>query len=340
MMYDDNIYISPNKQSDVLWTITPNVMVGAGDYHEQEANFLTVAYTPSFIFFTDQTANNAIDHDAQLNGQWRPGPWKFGLQQGYQNYSGAVVDVGNRVNRQIYSTGLEATYEVSPRTSFELEGRQSINNYERLRSYNEWTVAGWVDYEVMPLLKAGLGFTGGFVDVRQGVNQTYQQVLGRVTYSLTELMDLRASAGGELREFQGNQKDRANPVFTLGATYRPLENTTFKLDAYRRSQASVLLLTDQNYTTTGFNGSVRQVLFENYALNLIGGYENSDYTSNRLGASATRQDNYYFAQFGVDWTVLDHLTVSAFYQYRSNDSSESSHSFNNNQVGLSVTYRF
>src|SRR5438445_8382419 len=45
LMYDDNIFIShTNKQSDVIWTITPNIMVGAGDYREQEGNLLTLNY--------------------------------------------------------------------------------------------------------------------------------------------------------------------------------------------------------------------------------------------------------------------------------------------------------
>ena len=344
MVYDDNIYINPtNKQSDVIWTVAPSITLGAGDYREQQANLLSLRYTPSFIFFTEQDRNNAIDHDALVSGQWRPDPWKFGLQQSYQNYSGALVDVGNRVDRQVYNTSLEAVYELTPKTSFELDGRQSINDFKTpLRSYNEWQVAGWMDYEVMPLLKTGLGITGGFVDVNPGANQTYQQILARATYSLTELLDVRGSAGGELREFDGGQRNRANPVFTLGASYHPQENTTLKLDAYRRSQASALQVKnqDQNYTTTGFSGGVRQVLFENYALNLTGGYEKSDYTSNVGGQSADRHDNYFFAQFAADANLLDKLTVGVFYQYRKNDSSDPTHGFENHQVGLNISYRF
>src|SRR5881628_3532588 len=33
MIYDDNIYIqSTNKQSDVVWVLSPGVAIGAGDY--------------------------------------------------------------------------------------------------------------------------------------------------------------------------------------------------------------------------------------------------------------------------------------------------------------------
>jgi len=156
---------------------------------------------------------------------------------------------------------------------------------------------------------------------------------------LTELVDLRASAGGELREFEGPQKDRLNPVFTGGATIRPLPNTSIAVDAYRRSQASAVF-TNQNYTTTGFSAGVRQVLFENYAVNLTGGYENSDYTANQSGLAVTRKDDYFFTRIGVDWNVLDKLTVGAFYQFRNNDSTDAPHSFDNHQVGLNAIYHF
>jgi len=179
------------------------------------------------------------------------------------------------------------------------------------------------------------------VDVTPGANQTYQQIQARATYSLTELLDVRGEAGGELREFQGDQKDRLNPVFTLGGTYRPTENTTFKLDAYRRSTASALFSNqDFNYTTTGFSGSVRQVVFENYSLNLTGGYENSDYTSNVRGQSANRNDDYVFAHVEIDANLLEKLTVGVFYQYRNNDSNDPNHNFDNHQVGVNVSYRF
>jgi len=315
------------------------VMAAAGDYRQREENLLTLEYSPRFFLFTDQSRNNSIDHEALLSGQWRPGAWKFGLQQTYQNFSGALVDVGNRVDREIYGTALEATYELSPKTSFELDGYQTINDFERLISYNEWLVRGWMDYELTPLLKAGAGLSAGWVDVDEGANQTYQQALGRISYTLTELVTVRASAGGEIRQFQGDKDDRFNPVFALGATYKPLENTMLSLDAYRRSQASVVFQ-NQNYTTTGFSGNIRQVLFENYAVYLTGGYENSDYTSNTTGVAAPREDNYFHVQVGADWQILDRGTLGIFYQFRNNNSTDPNHDFDNNQVGLNFAFRF
>src|ERR1700746_564236 len=53
-VYNDNIYIQrTNKTGDFIWTLSPGVMIGAGDYVQQEESWLTVDYAPSFIFLTD-----------------------------------------------------------------------------------------------------------------------------------------------------------------------------------------------------------------------------------------------------------------------------------------------
>src|SRR6185436_13177094 len=51
VMYDDNIFISKDKESDVLWIATPSAKIAMGDHLEQEENFITLEYAPSFILF-------------------------------------------------------------------------------------------------------------------------------------------------------------------------------------------------------------------------------------------------------------------------------------------------
>lgn len=339
VFYDDNIFISPQKRSDVVWTLSPGVLIGAGDYLEKEENLFTLAYTPTAIIFTEHSSESAIDHEAHLVAQGRSGSWTLGLQQDVQVYSGAVVDVGDRVDRRIYNTALVTQYEISPKTSIELNGRQSINDYDDAADFNEWVVAGWLDYWVTPKVKVGVGITAGFLDIDSSVNQTYQQALVRAAYSLSDKLELRASAGGQLRQFQEGQSERANGIFSLGATYKPVEKINLTLEAYRRDQNSIVLA-DQNYTTTGFNGRIRYALDERVALQVGAGYDNLDYNSNRSGISATRNDDYYYVQLGADWTIGDRLVLTAFYQHRESNSSDSNFNFDNNQVGLSVAYGF
>jgi opacity protein-like surface antigen len=339
--YDDNIYIQHvNKTSDLIWTATPGVVLAAGDYREKQESLFTLAYSPGFILFTDHGHNNAIDQDVQLALEWHSGSWILGLKQGYQQISGAIIEIGNRVTATTYNTELNLEYDLSPKTSFELDGRQSINNYAGpYFDYTQRTVAGWVDYEITPKIKLGAGITGGFLDILQNPDQTYQQALLRAGYLLTTKVTAQASAGVELREFQGTAKDRANGTFSLAGVYSPWEGTQLQLDTYRRDQSS-LVLAGQNYTVTGFSGGARQAILEKYTLSLLGGYNSSDYYSTEPGVIANRHDDYFFIQFGVDYAVSDRLTVGVLYEYRDNNSSVAASTFNDQQVGVTATCHF
>jgi len=160
LTYDNNIYIqSTGKKDDFIWSFTPGVVLGGGDYKKKIESFTVIEYSPNFLVFTKNSRNNAIDHDGKLNLEYRPGNWVIALEQIFQAYSGPVVDVGNRVDRNIYNTALGAKYEISPKTAIGIDGTQSINDYSKFNSYNEWTLGGWMDYWITPKIKLGFGLT-------------------------------------------------------------------------------------------------------------------------------------------------------------------------------------
>ena len=340
LTYDDNIFISSsNKKSDFVWSLSPYIMLGAGDYREREESLLTLEYSPTVFLFTRHGSQNAVDHDAKLEGQWRGGNWTLGLEQRFSDYSGTVVDVGRRVNRQAYNTEALVRYEISPKTAVEFNADQSINNYDApYNSFNEWVVGTWLDYWLTPKVRVGTGVKAGWVDVVNSANQTYQQALVRVSYLWSEKSELNASVGAELREFQ-NGSNKGDPVFSLGAKYKPFENTTISLDGYRRNQTSFTFV-NQNYHLTGVSGTVSQLIRDRYTLSLEGGYENLKYVATSAGVVANRRDDYAFVRVGADMDVTRRLSVGAFYLYRKNNSSVATSSFSNNQVGLTASYAF
>ncbi len=337
--YDDNIYIqSTNKHADVVWTLSPGLLLGAGDYRQREGSSAVIDYAPIFNIFTTRSRNNSIDHDGRLRAEWKPGKWSVALQQLFQNSAGPVLDVGNRVNRSIYTTGLSLTYEISPKTSIELSGTQVITDYDTVSSFNEWNAGAFADYALTPKIKIGAGINAGFADIQNASNQRYQQGLVRAVYFATEKVDLRGSAGVEIREFQSGQKDRLNGVFSVGGTYKPLQFTDLLLDAYRRDQNSVVLA-DQNYTTTGIALGVRQEFLVKYSATLSGGFDHLNYHPANPTITSTRKDDYYFVRAGVDWRAMDRLTAGASYLYRKNHST-GNYNFDNHQIGLNLAYQF
>ena len=340
LVYNDNIYLQQtHKISDLIGTLSPHLAIGAGDYLQKEESWLAIDYSPSFILFADHDGNDAIDQDGRLNFEWRPASWTFGVKQGYRQDSGPVVEAADRVKRSVYDTDVYIKYDLSPKTTFEINGDQSINDYDDpLFSFNLWTLAGWMDYWITPKIKLGGGATGGVLDITQNPNQTYQQGLVRAEYDMTENIAIRGSAGGELREFQSGRGNKLNGVFSLGGTYQPWDNTTLLFDAYRRDESS-LIATGENYTVTGLSLGICQVIAEKYVLSLTGGFDHSDYYATEQGVNVDRPYNYFFVRSGVDWHISSEFTVGVFYQYQENESS-GANVFNNNLAGFNLAYHF
>lgn len=339
LFYDDNIFIRPEKESDLVWSIAPGINLGMGDYRERKENLLALRYTPTFNFFTDNSDQNSIDHDVVLRGKWRPGPWTLALSQAYQKFSEPVIDVGNRVERDIYLTDLAVAYEISPKTSVEVGGQQKIADYHRLISYNEWEALGWLDYRLTPLLRLGAGGSAGWVDVEESANQMYQRGMVRADYTLSELLEFRGSAGIERREYQDNESDDYEGIFTLGGTYWPRETTSFTLDAFRRPEASVRFR-DQNYVLTGFRAGAHQTISEIYTLHLATGYEHAQYNATSEAVIANRKDDYFLIRAGFDWTIRERVVLGVFYLYRQNVSNDAEFEFDNHQGGIEVALKF
>jgi hypothetical protein len=336
LTYDDNINIqNVNRVDDFYFDISPGFRAVVGENRDK---FISLTYRPRILVFVQQDQNNAVDHDANLLAQWQMGKLVLAAGQAFQLYSGNEVDAGARVDRKSYITTLGAIFNYSEKTSFELNLRQTIADYGTTFSdFNEWVASPYMNYQITPKVKLGLGVTVGALDTRSGPNQTYEQGLLRAVYKLTDKIDARGQLGAEIRQFQNGGDDGPTPVFSLGATYRPREKTQVGLEAYRRQQNSVSL-TGQNYEVTGVNASINQQLREKLSASLLGGYDYANYESTQAGVVANRVDKYFYVQAGLSYQITPKWTAGTFYTYRHNDSKGTgSNRFSNNQVGLQTT---
>ena len=65
----------------MVWTLSPGLLLGAGDYRQREGSSVVIDYAPSFNIFTTRSRNNSIDHDGSFRAEWKPGKWSAVLQQ-------------------------------------------------------------------------------------------------------------------------------------------------------------------------------------------------------------------------------------------------------------------
>ena len=365
--YDDNIDLRRKDElQDIIWNVSPGILAEAGDRSAGE-KFLSLDYAPNILKFTEHDEFDAVDHSAQLRGLLPFAKLTLGGSAGFQQLSTPEIELGIRVKRDLYTLALTSSYEVSPKTSLELNGSYHETDYgdRRFISSQEWTGQAWVNNQISSKVNVGFGLVGGLLQQDQGPSQIYERVLFRAIYTLTYKLDLTASVGGEWRQYQPfshvtgirivitptstntfpvvtqeKAASRFSPVFDIGATYRPREGTSLKLLAYRRDQNSPTIA-GYNYLTTGISVSVRQRFWERFAVSFGGSLENSSYHSDLQNQTLDHDDNYYGVNAGLDALITQRWTAGVVIQHRSSDSNKPYGTiFKDNQVVLQTSYSF
>jgi hypothetical protein len=336
--YDDNITLTTtNKLSDWIWTVTPRLAAVADNTMDGYGTLLTIDYSPSFLFFTQHSDNDTIDHHASLAGSWVMSKLSLGLRQRFDQTTAGSIEVGERLRQRQYNTELTTRYKLGEKTSIELNPRLTISETENLIGYTEWAADAFLNRQLTSKIIGSFGGSGGYIDTDGSPIQTYERALARLTYALTGKVELNATGGVEWRDYH-NGSSTVIPVFGLGAAYHPFEGTTITLEGHRRDEISGLL-TNQDYTATTVALGLRQRVMDRLHVSFTGSYENRDYHATNTGVATPRRDDFYLLRSEVELSLVRHFTVNVFYQYERDDSSDSTRRFADNQVGVQGTWK-
>ena len=341
-VYDDNIFLAPSnlKEHDIITSVAPGVQVRYGEKGYASAQ---LDYTPTFQFFKDHSNNDAINHDARFQIEKTFTRLTLGVSQSFTRISDSQIGVTKtfapkRLEQDTYATRLLAKYDFSDKTSFEVNGRISVLDFATggLISSKEYSNDDWLNYKATEKVTTSAGLAFGFLDLSGGLpSQTYERVLGRISYAAAAKLQFRATGGVEVRQIGGGRSDQVLPIFSVGATYKPRESTTFTLDA-ARSQTYATQSAGQNVTSTGFSAEARQVILRKLSVYAGGGYYTTDYVG------SNRVDDYYTLKYGVDYKLTRRVTLGAFHMYRDNVATGTgvAGTFRNHQFGVQASAAF
>ena len=356
--YDSNIFISSsNEQEDFIFTIAPGMAIGRGEFRNELAslgsyetrfnpdrsdmvegeNYIFVHYVPSVTLFADHSSENSFDHDVTLAGQYE---WKrltIGLKARFQTMNLPDVDLGERVERHLFTGALTSKYDYSAKTSFEL------NFFNYLRDYAgnhvdtaEYRGQAWVNYQVRPKITLAVGFTYGQVEISRGPGQNYEQALARMRYRATEKVRFDLTGGVEFRHIQG-LTDETNGIFSLGVSYAPFDGTSVFLQCYRRTVTSANA-SPSNYTVTGLEGQVRQRFARRFYFVVAAGYQNTEYEY--FTTLAQRTDHIFYIHPSVGIDVTQWLSCELGAEFRQDDSTRELSNFSETTVYFQVNMFF
>ena len=348
-LYGNGIQSSPGQQQNtIVQQVSPGVLFNLGDHW-------TLDYTPTLYFYSSSSFKNTVDQSVQLGWGTAYGDWFFSGSQSFASSSDPNVETAAQTDQEIYSTAFNASYQFNDKISLDMGLSQNLNyvgngasptNYlQNLANSKEWSTMDWLNYQFWPRFNAGLGAGFGYT-IQDGspdsINEQYQ---ARVNWRATDKVSFQLSGGVQDQQYlSGGASALVTPIFSATIQYQPFEQTRLSVSASRTvSPASF-----QNQTTesTGITGDLNQRLLGKLYLDLSGGYSTSQYVASASGLSTSRNDDVYSFNARLTYPLLKRGTVSVFYQYSDNSSSQSGFTsgsgfgYTSNQVGLEIGYRY
>jgi hypothetical protein len=340
--YDDNVFISHiNKQADEIVTISGGFTLGLGDCRNLEENYLLAQYLLTGFFFVHNSQENAPGQDLAVKTQFRFSKLTLQTTSRYEYLSGVNRQVGNFVNENLIDNLVRLNYDYSDKTQFFFSFEQITELYENFISSYGYIGRLGGTYQGTPKIRLGGEAVFGRLDQDESPSSNYAQLRLLANYDLTGKLSLNLSAGGEIRHYDsGERQTNATPVFSIGLTDHPFPDTTIGLSGYRNVSASPSAA-GENFVATGLSLQLRQLLFQRVTVGFTTGYENDEYRANQSGAAEIgREDNYFFIEPTLSYRFRDWLSASLSYEFRRNASNESTFTFSDNRITLSMGINF
>ena len=362
-LYGNGIQSSPGQQQNtIVQRVSPGVLLNLGDHW-------ILDYTPTLSFYSSSSFRDTLDQSVQLGWGTAYGDWFFSGSQSYASSSDPNVETAAQTDQEIYSTALNASYQFNDKISLDMGLNQNLNyvgngasptNYlQNLANSKTWSTMDWLNYQFWPRFNAGLGAGFGYTIQDGSPDSLYEQYQARVNWRATDKISFQLSGGVEDQQYlSGGASALVTPIFGATIQYQPFEQTKLSLSANRTVGTSHF--ENQVTENTGVTAGLNQRLLGKFSLDLNGSYSTTKYLSstslaNQIGYGAGRSDDSYSFNARLSCPLLKRGTVSVFYQYSKNSSSQtgylqyyqtqfllsqSAFAYTSSQIGIEIGYRY
>jgi hypothetical protein len=371
--FDDYVDVTTNGTvlSDVYWTLSPTVSVKT---EGPNGRMVSLTYTPSFIFFTDNPDLNSINHSGSFQLTWPMNRLTLNLSELVAIETGIVRDIADRATLITYSTTASADYVLSDKTSLSLSmtylpldyggtsyggiayggpGTSGIGltpgstingvpvgvySGSSFISSQYFTEQLSLNYRFSDRITGSLGIACSQVDVENAPLQTGYGPNLTVTYAPDERTSLSAGAGFQYQQFDSGTPAIIAPTFNLTGSFKPRPELTLTLNGTRSDYPSAVSA-GENYSNTAFSFSVSQGFLANYTASATLSYVLADYYATQPGVQTHRTDSYYLFTAALNRRFGTHWSVGLLYERISNNST-TTFSYDQNIVSLTGGWTF
>lgn len=331
--FNDNVFISPIKQGDFSWLISPGILL---EYGSPSQNYITLDYTAEIVRFYRLTSQDTDNHVVTFKTHFDLNRLTLDLTHNFRDRTDQNVEVGTRIQERQNVTSAQAEYRISSKTGVGLNYRQEFHEFFAAgqTDYDVYEIGGSFFYRAFSKTDFFGQFNYGRVDEQGGADQEYEEINLGVRGKLTSKITGTAKAGYQHRQFDSGIGDLNSFVASVGLQAALSARTTAELIVSRNVDPSITSAGNA-YTATRVEASVRhRALGEKLTLIVGGVYEHDDY---KLPA---RRDDIWEGKAGVSYSLTKWLEIGALYQHKRNDSSSGALSFNQNVGTIQASVRY
>jgi hypothetical protein len=303
----------------------------------------TVAYSAIQSIYSDPQFSDSLNHSFQLNGgkekQFSLGGWAMGFTQGFNSSFAPQIETGRQTKQQSVTSALTAAYPLNRVFSLALGVNQNLRfSKDQEGNAFEWSTMNWLNAQATTKVNAGIGFGLGTTDLERQPNNTYERLMVRAGWLISSKVGMDFSVGLESRDAGGGQGNSPGPLFNLGLSYKPFEQTSLQLSTSRSTEVS--LFENRTSERTGWNLGLNQRFFGKLNFSATLGEQSTSYSLSTTSVTPTRDDKTQNFSLRLGLPFRRRGTIATSYTRMSNGTNVAGFGFSSNQFSLSIGYRY
>lgn len=338
--YDSNIFLSSrNAESDFVGKFTPAIAYSRGDRDSQDGGYLNLAYRPTGVAYSRNSADNRLDHDAKAAVGFVGNKIALDYSIAYSRLGDATPDTGRQADRHLIDHVVRIAWVPREKLALEVAAGQSVAEYVDKVLLDSKEVFGEIAlrYAYSPKTRLGLAFRSGRFEVDRMEPQEFQRLSGKIEWQPREKIRVNMALGAEHREYANGSS--VTPVMEGRIDWSPSEKTSYFLSAYRREMASAYS-PGENYRLTGASAGVSQKIGEKWTASLEAGAERAAYRRVEGAGGSVGDDTLWFVRPSVSYRFTEQLGLEIFYRVSSNHSSRPDLGYDQQGAGVLLEYKF
>jgi len=307
MAYDDNIFLEAEDEvGSAVARLEPTIGWTVGN---REATWLRLAYAGSAVYYLSESEENRLDNRFVSEGGIQFNSLSFAYSGRWARLATPTADVGGAVTRDDWSARLSASYRPKGKWSYEVYAEKNAVDQNDSSGIDVFETSG-----------------GILANYRYSSKTEF-----RASYRIGQV------DGVDVRSYQSG--DGVDPYLSLRAEWIPANGVLFFGEGFIRENTSIGV-EGENFELLGFQLGANLRIRDGWRAGLVLGVEHADYFSVTGLPDSGRADTLFFIRPSISYAFSNGSELVFLYQWARSDSTIDQFGYDNQQLGVSLNYRF